>query len=129
MSGKEVNRRDFLKVAALAGASLPGQAISYGEMTYEVLPMGNAGVRKWPMDGKKCFKSWVQFATDCNMCIKVCPFNKPDCWLHEITKGLIGFRSGAIDRMLLKLDDVSGYGTPSDPREFWKKRRYIRTKS
>jgi hypothetical protein len=59
----------------------------------------------------------------CGNCITVCPFNKPDSWLHDITRAMIGARTGTIDEALLKLDDASGYGKAPDPDEFWKNKK------
>jgi hypothetical protein len=65
---------------------------------------------------------------ECHICIRVCPFTKPDGWLHDATKILIGAKSGSIDSILLKLDDVSGYGPGVDPNEFWEMDDYIHVK-
>ncbi len=55
----------------------------------------------------------------CNNCVRSCPFTKPQGWLHDATRMLIGAESMAIDRILLNLDDASGYGEQKDPDIFW----------
>ncbi len=34
------------------------------------------GVRKWTSDAHKCFGFWAKLATDCAICMRVCPFNR-----------------------------------------------------
>lgn len=35
------------------------------------------GVDRWKIIQEKCFEKWVQFGTDCGMCLAVCPFSFP----------------------------------------------------
>ena len=66
---------------------------------------------------------------DCATCIMVCPFNKPESWLHKATRALIGAGSGTIDKALLQLDNASAYGEQKDPADFWRKKEtFIHTK-
>lgn len=34
------------------------------------------GVRKWTSDAEKCFGFWTKLASDCAICMRVCPFNR-----------------------------------------------------
>lgn len=34
------------------------------------------GVRKWTSDAEKCFGFWAKLASDCAICMRVCPFNR-----------------------------------------------------
>ncbi len=34
------------------------------------------GVRKWTSDAPKCFGFWAKLASDCAICMRVCPFNR-----------------------------------------------------
>jgi len=81
----------------------------------------NPGVWKWPVDAVRCLGVWHSLGgSDCGTCIRSCPFNKPDGWLHDATRALIGAESGTLDRVLLSLDDTSGYGGEvDDPERFW----------
>jgi len=36
----------------------------------------NPGVKKYYIDGEKCFEFWVENSSDCGTCIAVCPFSK-----------------------------------------------------
>ena len=42
------------------------------------------GVRKWTSDAEKCFSFWAKTSTDCAICMRVCPFNRPfEKWYHK----------------------------------------------
>ena len=34
------------------------------------------GVTKWTSDAEKCFGFWAKLASDCAICMRVCPFNR-----------------------------------------------------
>lgn len=73
--------------------------------------------------------TWIEEGIDCAQCINVCPFNKPESWLHDITRAMIGARSGTVDKALLSLDEASGYGSVRDSRDFWiKKKNFLHIK-
>jgi len=51
--------------------------------------------------------------------------------LHEATRILIGAQIGSLDKLLVRLDEASGFGQmPSDDETlaFWKKKDFIHIK-
>ena len=52
---------------------------------------------KWPIDAEKCYLSWVRLRSGCTVCIKVCPFNKPEGWLHDAARFVIRAKSGLLE--------------------------------
>lgn len=106
---------EFCEVCGKCAEQCPSGSIPEGERTYDAPDSGSPGVLNWPVDGDGCFAFWGESGIGCSNCIRVCPFTKPEGWLHEITKILIGVKSGPIDSLLLKLDDASGYGTEEGP--------------
>jgi reductive dehalogenase len=36
----------------------------------------NPGIKKYYIDGEKCFDFWIENSSDCGKCIAVCPFSK-----------------------------------------------------
>jgi reductive dehalogenase len=36
----------------------------------------NPGVKKYYVDGEKCFEFWIENSSDCGKCIAICPFSK-----------------------------------------------------
>jgi reductive dehalogenase len=41
----------------------------------------NPGVKKYYIDGEKCFEFWVENSSDCGNCIAACPFSKIERYL------------------------------------------------
>lgn len=46
------------------------------------------GVRKWSADCEKCFGYWAKLATDCAICMRVCPFNARGTWADRLWRWL-----------------------------------------
>lgn len=116
---------EFCQVCGKCAENCPSGAISKGDRSFEAPSTGSPGVLKWAIQGSKCQQYWSDRGTSCSMCITSCPFNKPQGWLHEATRILIGARAGSIDKILLKLDDASGYGKGKPKEQFWEKDNYL----
>ncbi|MDJ0753626.1 MAG: reductive dehalogenase [Ardenticatenaceae bacterium] len=120
---------EFCEVCKKCATHCPTQAISYGPKTMEPTTIStNPGVLKWSVNAEDCYLGWTANASGCGMCIRVCPFNKPEGWLHEATRIMIGAQSGALDQILVKLDDASGYGTKDPKFKFWESDNFIHIK-
>ncbi len=121
--------KEFCEVCKKCAEHCPSQAIPYGGQTMEASTIStNTGVMKWSVNAEECYFGWTANASGCTMCIKTCPFNKPDSWLHDATRILIGAKSGSIDNFLVKLDDASGFGKPEPADKFWQSDRFIHIK-
>jgi reductive dehalogenase len=115
---------EFCNICGKCAANCPGGAIPTGEKTWEptydaVRISSNPGVKKWYVNTPACHQVWAEYGMDCGTCMRVCPFNKPQGWLHEATRALITLGSGAANQAILALDDASGFGAQADPKEFW----------
>jgi len=116
---------EFCDVCMKCAHHCPGQAISYDQRQREPLSISNNGsVLKWPIRVDRCLEVWKRYGfTDCGNCIRCCPFNKAEGWLHDAARAIIRGRSRPTDRLLLKLDDLLRYGLRVDPERFWGKRK------
>lgn len=79
------------------------------------------GVTKWYQDNEKCFDQWEKMGLGCGICYAVCPYNKPENWVHDFAKLAVGVPVGRdIARIL---DDGFGYGEikPENVDKFWDK--------
>jgi reductive dehalogenase len=81
----------------------------------------NPGVKKWYQDNEKCFSQWEKIGTGCGVCLSVCPYNKIENWVHDLSKMVV---SAPVGRDIARqLDDAFGYGDigPQHVDEFWNK--------
>lgn len=104
----------------------------FDKPTFATYDINNiVGVKKWQVDQKKCHVYWSESGVGCSNCIAACPFNKPESWMHEATRILIGAKSGPIDALMANLDHASGYGgLLEEPdadavKAFWEKKNFI----
>ncbi len=120
--------KEFCDVCMKCAKDCPSQAILHGDQIMQSDNVSNnPGVKKWPIDPVKCQTGWKMSGSDCGVCIRTCPFNKVDGWLHEITRVLIGAKAGNLDKLMLKMDDASGYGEQADPDKYWEGERFLHT--
>lgn len=71
--------QDFCNNCRLCEIHCPSKAISSEKKVVR-------GYLKWPQSQEKCFRFWVsgQNTFDCSLCMKVCPWNKPDTFVHRV---------------------------------------------
>ena len=104
----------------------PPKAISQGAPTEEVSSRSMIiGIKKWQVDPEKCFKFWVNQATECGICIRVCPYNKDTATALPRLYYRLWRRLAAspFKRLALWLDVKLGYGKRIKPGAFWRKFR------
>ncbi len=120
---------EFCEICGKCAKHCPSGSIMEGPRTYKRrIFSNNPGVYKWPIDPFKCYQYWQENGTDCNTCIYVCPYNKPESWLHDAARTLIGFKSRSLNKIILELDNASGYGEENNPLKYWKKNNFIHIK-
>jgi reductive dehalogenase len=109
---------EFCESCKLCATECPSSAVTDGERTWEGKSISNnPGIFKWYGDLEKCY-DFNGFS--CSNCKRICPFNKPNnSWLHQLTRKLVERRVGAVDELMVKLDQASGYGTQVEATEFW----------
>lgn len=64
-----------------------------------------AGVLKWQTRQDTCYRAWRAQGSDCNLCVKVCPFSHPATPLHNLVRWLTS-RNAPARRLLEKADDL-----------------------
>ncbi|MGI9624416.1 MAG: 4Fe-4S double cluster binding domain-containing protein [Acidimicrobiales bacterium] len=96
----------------------PASAIPSGRPSSKVLNESNiAGVKKWSVDGEKCFGYWSKINSDCAVCIRVCPYTRD----YSLRRNRMWARLAAtrLRRLALWLDDRSGRGSRSSAEDWW----------
>ena len=75
------------------------------------------GVTKWTVNAERCFSFWVAQNTDCSICIRVCPYNRPFAtWQSRMWRWLAGTRWR---RLALWWDKRVGHGRRLAPSAWW----------
>ena len=109
----------FCEICDRCAAACPAKALPFGQPSEAAADDRSAikGVRKWTSDAIGCFRYWAKLASDCAICMRVCPFNRDyskrrnRIWLRL---ALSRFR-----RLALKLDDRSGRAKRLKPKDWW----------
>jgi ferredoxin len=64
-----------------------------------------AGVFKWQTRQDTCYRAWRTQGSDCNLCVKVCPYSHPATPVHNLVRGLTA-RNNLVRKLLVKADDL-----------------------
>lgn len=111
---KPLGVRAFCDICTRCAEACPVKALPFGAPE-----VGGAnisalkGVKKWTSDAEKCFGFWAKLASDCAICMRVCPFNRDfSRWPHRLWLRLA---LSPLRRLALWLDrHRSGRTKPSD---------------
>jgi len=78
------------------------------------------GYENWRFDADRCSKYRVsnQGGSSCGRCIKVCPWNKPEGWTHDLVRWMVK-QTPFLDGFLVKMDNVWGYGKRDKRHKWW----------
>ncbi len=47
------------------------------------------GVERWKLKEDRCFDYWAKIGTDCNICMAVCPYSRPDQGIHRLARWMV----------------------------------------
>ena len=111
--------REFCEICRRCSDACPVKAIPDGPPSQERHNQSNIqGVRKWSVDGERCFGFWTAQNSDCSICVRVCPYNKDHIkWWVRAGRWLAGT---PLRRLMLWLDVRLGFGGRAQPREWWR---------
>ena len=107
----DIGVQHFCEICGKCAHHCPSQAIPKGERTDQPQDIStNPGILKWPVHTEKCLTWWHKSGTTgCTNCIRVCPYNKPPGMVHTFVREILK-RTSLFDRLVLKGDDLMGYG-------------------
>ncbi len=111
---------EFCEACMLCAEHCPSTAITGGPRTWEgKSPSNNPGTLKWYIESEKCY-DFNGFS--CSNCKRVCPFTKPNnSWLHQMIRKVIETKFSPLNKLMVRLDQASGYGRQLQSEEFWKR--------
>jgi len=117
--------KEFCKKCKKCAELCPSNAITLDEEQTQVPKTdsisSNPGVKKWYQNNEKCISQWERIGGGCNICVAVCPYNKLDTWVHDLSKLAVSVPVGR--DIARQLDDAFGYGSldPKNVDKFWNK--------
>jgi reductive dehalogenase len=72
------------------------------------------GTRRWKLNAQTCFDYWGKVGTDCNICMRVCPWSHANTFPHKLIRALIT-RNRYSRHMFNLMDDIF-YGKKPKPK-------------
>jgi len=114
--------RQFCDICSKCADACPPKALPYGPPSEKQANRSTIkGVRKWSADCEKCFGYWAAIASDCAICMRVCPFNRPtDKWPDRLFLKLAYSR---FRKLALWWDDQTGRDKRLKPKDWWSQQR------
>jgi reductive dehalogenase len=99
----------FCRICRKCAVCCPSQSIPHGD------PEEVNGSLRWKLDETTCFGYWGKVGTDCNVCMRVCPWSHARTLPHRLIVWMVA-RNQAAARLFSTLDDVF-YGRRPRPKE------------
>jgi reductive dehalogenase len=96
---KKLFIEEFCRLCQKCADNCPSRAITAGEE-----PVGR-GFRHWSTDQEKCYGFWKKVGTDCGVCIRACPYTKPNTLFHRMVRFYIS-RNPLNQKIALFFDDL-----------------------
>jgi len=75
------------------------------------------GIRKWSIDGEKCFSYWAKINTDCSVCVRVCPYTRD--YSQRRNRAWLRLADSPLRRLALHLDKRYGGGKRVMADQWW----------
>ncbi len=104
----DIGVEDFCKICKKCANCCPSNSIPSGDPT-EV-----NGTLRWKLNAETCFDYWGKVGTDCNVCMRVCPWSHASTFPHKIIRALIS-RNRLSRRLFNYMDDIF-YGPKPKPK-------------
>lgn len=105
----DIGAVDFCKYCKKCAVCCPSQSIPLDDDPKE----GN-GTLRWKLNDETCFEYWGKIGTDCNVCMKVCPWSHARTFPHRLIVAMIT-RNHLARRVFLFMDDIF-YGKKPKPK-------------
>ncbi len=106
----DIGVEDFCRICKKCATCCPSRSIPAEEEQSVV-----NGIERWKLKAETCFDYWGKVGTDCNVCMRVCPWSHADTFPHQIIKFIIS-RNKYARRVFNVMDDIF-YGRKPKPRK------------
>ncbi|MEL7463529.1 MAG: reductive dehalogenase domain-containing protein [Pseudomonadota bacterium] len=109
----------FCAICDRCAVACPAKALPFGPPEAAKAEDQSAikGVRKWTSDAVACFQYWAKLASDCAICMRVCPFNRD--FRKPANRLWLRLALSPLRRVALWLDDRSGRAKRMKPKDWW----------
>jgi reductive dehalogenase len=95
----DIGVEDFCKICKKCAVCCPSKSIPLDDQK-EV-----NGTLRWKLNAETCFDYWGKVGTDCNVCMKVCPWSHANTMPHQLIKWLVS-RNRISRRLFAVMDDI-----------------------
>lgn len=110
----------FCNICTRCADACPVKALPYGPPSTKTANISAIkGVRKWTSDAEKCFSFWAKLASDCAICMRVCPFNRDYATIGN--RLWLKLALGPLRKLALWL--ARNHGKRRKPEEWWQEIR------
>lgn len=75
------------------------------------------GIRKWSIDGEKCFSYWSKINSDCSVCVRVCPYTRD--YTQRRNRAWLRLADSPLRRVALKIHDRFDGGKRVQAETWW----------
>ncbi|MBW2340027.1 MAG: reductive dehalogenase [Deltaproteobacteria bacterium] len=96
----DIGVQDFCRICKKCAVCCPSNSIPV-EKNQTVVN----GLRRWKLNDETCFEYWGKIGTDCNVCMRVCPWSHARTFPHRIILELIT-RNKSARRIFSIMDDI-----------------------
>ena len=104
----DIGVEDFCAICKKCSTCCPSQSIPSGQ------PTAVNGTLRWKLNEQTCFDYWARIGTDCNICMRVCPWSHARTSIHRLIVELVS-RNRWSRRIFNVMDDIF-YGRKPRPR-------------
>ena len=103
----DIGVEDFCRTCKKCAHCCPSHSIPF-DASQEV-----NGTLRWKLNAETCFDYWGRIGTDCNLCMRVCPWGHPRTLPHRLITKLV-VRNQIARRVFSPMDDLF-YGKKPKP--------------
>ena len=105
----DIGVQDFCRICKKCAVCCPSKSISEGD------PEEVNGSLRWKLNEMTCFDYWGKVGTDCNVCMRVCPWSHARTFPHRMIVWMVA-RNKAARQLFSTMDDIF-YGKRPPPKD------------
>jgi reductive dehalogenase len=105
----DIGVEDFCRICRKCAVCCPSRSIPEGD------PEEVNGSLRWKLNEMTCFEYWGKVGTDCNVCMRVCPWSHARTFPHRMIVWMVA-RNRTARRLSSTMDDIF-YGKRPRPKD------------